>query len=95
MPYLYIVWVFGFKGECTVLLKGGDSMALSFEEEVQRTKEAMADVQQYLSHEQCTTRLQLIVVLLNRIDVIKSDIETDKMPSLIQKTPSMLDALKF
>ena len=76
-----------------ILLKGGDRMALSFEEEVQKTKEALDDVRQYLSHEACTTRRQLIEVLAGRIEVIESDLKADQ-PLEVHVVPDFLEELR-
>jgi hypothetical protein len=56
-----------------------------YEKEKQLTKEALADVQQYLSHDTSTTRKQLAIVLKERAEVIESELMVDNMAKDLSK----------
>lgn len=58
-------------------------------EESQKTEKALADLQQYLSHETCTTRRQLLQVLGERVGIIKAELDSDEaVASMISPTCS-------
>jgi len=50
-----------------------------FEKEKQLTREALADVLQFLSHSTCSTRGQLTQELRQRISVIQAEISINHM----------------
>jgi len=51
----------------------------AFEEEKESTKATRADLIRYLSHDTSPTRLQLIQVLRERIEMIEVEISTDSI----------------
>ncbi len=56
----------------------------AFEKEKQLTKEDLADVLKYLSHDTSTTRIQLAAVLRERADVVESSITNSVVEDLVR-----------
>lgn len=55
-----------------------NGLDVAFAGEPQKTEEALADLRQYLSHETCTTRRQLIRILEERAGIIKAELQADE-----------------